>query len=538
MPGKDRKRWTVLIYMVADDPQGGELLDQRAVQEMDQITAATLSLRDKNREYPYVAVQVDFRTLPGVWRRVIGESTFVRPESNAADSATLYGFFDWASAECPADHCLLIFWGHSRGQFGMFSDSDPFDYTAQTLTLEELGTALTAAKRSLQKPVDVIAFKDCFMANLEIAYELNGLADYLLASPGLVPVEGWPYENIFKALTGDVGLEAARGILKALEEYYQDKDKKGTKGPHKEVPYSLLSTAGAVPVVKALDAMLGKDRGSVDSADKNLRPSLEKAAQGPGDRALADLGQLVSNAATLRAIRTALRTAENTQNAANEQAPVTLDAFVKALGDAKPLGKGKAPENSRRKPIPEGRSRDSAPASDGLVVAHTGKEFGGVNVFLYPETPKDQRDSMLTRPADEKAYRRLAISQDTKWADIALGRMPLPQARPGQDVSKAIAVFEQLERMGGGLNRRTAARASAYLRRRARSARNPNPTEADFAEAAQYATIADLAGRLADFASDKPGADFASDKPGADFGSDKPGADFASDKPGADFGPG
>jgi hypothetical protein len=81
--------------------------------------------------------------------------------------------------------------------------------------------------------VDVIAFKDCFMANLETAYELSGLADYLLASPGLVPIEGWPYEDIFNALTGDVGLDAAKGILKALEEYYEDKGEKGTKGPHK-----------------------------------------------------------------------------------------------------------------------------------------------------------------------------------------------------------------------------------------------------------------------------------------------------------------
>ena len=139
----------------------------------------------------------------------IGQSTFVRPESNAADPATLYGFFDWAVTECPAEHYLLIFWGHSRGQFGMFGDSDPFDYTAQTLTLDELRDALTAAKRSLQKPVDVIAFKDCFMANLETAYELSGLADYLLASPGLVPVEGWPYEEMFEALT--VAMERTRG---------------------------------------------------------------------------------------------------------------------------------------------------------------------------------------------------------------------------------------------------------------------------------------------------------------------------------------
>ena len=67
MPGKDRKRWTVLIYMVADDPQGGELLDRLAVREMDQITKATF--RSRTRSDLHVAVQVDFRTLPGVWRR-------------------------------------------------------------------------------------------------------------------------------------------------------------------------------------------------------------------------------------------------------------------------------------------------------------------------------------------------------------------------------------------------------------------------------------------------------------------------------------
>ena len=158
-----------------------------------------------------------------------------------------------------------------------------------------------------------------------------------------------------------------------------------------------------------------------------------------------------------------------------------------------------------------------------------------MSVFVFPSTTKSQRDSLLTRLADEKAYRRLAISKDTKWADIALGRMPVQKAEPVQDVSKAIALLEQLERVGVGMDPRSAARASVYLRRRARSSRNADPTEADFAQAAQYAAIAGLAVRLADFAADKGGADFA-DKGGADF-ADKGGADFA-DKGGADFGPG
>ncbi len=151
-----------------------------------------------------------------------------------------------------------------------------------------------------------------------------------------------------------------------------------------------------------------------------------------------------------------------------------------------------------------------------------------MSVFVFPSTTKAQRDSLLTRLADEKAYRRLAISKDTKWADIALAKMPVQQAGPVQDVSKAIALFEQLERAGVGMDPGSTARANAYLRRRARFSRNADPTEADFAEAAQYAAIADLAVRLADFAAAKGGADFAA-KGGADFA--KGGADFAKVAP-------
>ena len=135
---------------------------------------------------------------------------------------------------------------------------------------------------------------------------------------------------------------------------------------------------------------------------------------------------------------------------------------------------------------------------------------------------------MLTRLADEQAYRRLAISKDTKWADIALPEMPIQQVRPAQNVSKAIALLEQLERLGVGMDPHSTARASIYLRRRARLSRNEDLTEADVTEAAQYAAIAELAVRLADFAAEKGGADFA-EKGGADF-AEKGGADFAEQR--------
>ena len=81
-----RKQWTVMIYMIADDPAGGELLDQQANQELDEIVFAALG---PTRESVNVAVQVDFRSQPDVWRRLIGKGAWLQPESPAADPATL-----------------------------------------------------------------------------------------------------------------------------------------------------------------------------------------------------------------------------------------------------------------------------------------------------------------------------------------------------------------------------------------------------------------------------------------------------------------
>ena len=483
MPHRDRKRWTVLIYMVADDPQGGELLDQQAVREMDEITKAAMS--EETRKHLNVALQVDFRTLPGVWRRVIGETTFVRPEGNAADPATLYGFFEWAARECPADHYVLIFWGHSRGQFGMFGDSDPFDYTAQTLTLDELGEALKAAKRSLEKPVDIIAFKDCFMATLETAYELGGLADYLLASPSLVPVEGWPYDDMFAALARDDGgprVEAEQ-LLDALEQHYAKRPVPPGE-VLKEVPYSLLSTRGAIAAVKKLGALVGEKRTDASQMDEVvLRERLDKAVAAEGDPALVDLGALRPTASVGRK-----------QQAATN----VFNDFLETLGNVKRLPAGKRPKVSKPK----------VGEDEPLVISHTGREIGGASLFLYPSSPKGQRDSLLTRLADEKAYRRLAISTDTRWADIALQSMPLPPARAQSDASAAIAAFEQLQRVGLGMAPSSAATANVYLRGLLSRSKSGSLTDLDLAQAAEYSAIAELSARLAAFAAKKGGDGF------------------------------
>ncbi len=133
---------------------------------------------------------------------------------------------------------------------------------------------------------------------------------------------------------------------------------------------------------------------------------------------------------------------------------------------------------------------------------------------MYPSTPKAQRESRLTRLADEKVYRRLAISADTNWADIALQSMPIKSIGSQPDVSTAIGLLEQLQRLGVGRAPGSAARAAGYLRRLPLLSRNRQLSGAGMAEAAEYAAVVELAARLASFAA-KAGDDFV--KGGDDF---------------------
>ena len=52
---------------------GGELLDQQANRELDEIIYPTLG---GDRENMNVAVQMDFRNQPDVWRRLVGKGTW------------------------------------------------------------------------------------------------------------------------------------------------------------------------------------------------------------------------------------------------------------------------------------------------------------------------------------------------------------------------------------------------------------------------------------------------------------------------------
>ena len=415
------KPWTVMIYMIADDPAGGALLDQQANRELDQIVHGALSV---NRDQLYVAVQLDFRSQPDVWRRVIGEGAWLQPESDAADPETLYGFFEWAQRMCPADRYALILWGHSRGPFGLFTDApfssalsglfakaDPWTYVAQTLTLKELRAALRHARECLNQEVDIIAFKDCFMSTLETAYELKDAATYLIGSPDIVPIEGWPYARMFEQLARQPEAKAAaKALVKELAQYYKVE---ANRHGRTDVPFTLMDTSKLSDVSEPLRAIATKL--TAETSRRNGGDPFRKAltTSAKADPALVDVHTLCG-----KIKRHGLK-----------QPAEHLEA---ALANMTLSDEGA-----------HGRAR--------------------VSLFCFPFAKKDQTRSIVAHHATRPVYSELAIVK-TGWDGVALKAMPKVEppepvayhhdhrdgSNPEYSASGALlpVLLEQLQRQG------------------------------------------------------------------------------------------
>lgn len=408
--GRVTRPWTVLIYMIADDPAGGTLLDQQANRELDQIIHATLSV---SRDQIYVAVQVDFRSQPDVWRRVVGEGAWLQPESDAADPETLYGFFEWAGRMCPAERYCLILWGHSRGPFGLFTDApfssalsglfakpDPWTYVAQTLTLKELRTALRHARECLDQEVDIVAFKDCFMSSLETAYELKDAATYLIASTDIVPVEGWPYARMFEHLARQPDAKlAAKAMVKELQQHYEVE---ANRHGRDRVPFTLVDTSKLADVSEPLRTIATKlaTETSRAKAGEPFRDALTSSAQ--ADPALVDVNALCRK--------------------------------LKRHGLKQPAG-----------------------LLEAALAQVTLSDEKSLCLFCFPFAKKDQTRSIVAHHATRPVYSELAITR-TGWDSVALKAMPVIEAPPvvthhhthdGSSPEDASGRFlEQLQRQG------------------------------------------------------------------------------------------
>ena len=139
---RELKKWTVMVYMVAGNDAE---LDAVAVKDLREMERGVGSKPDDSKDL-HVVAQIN-RAWPDTPQRyeVRRSAHSKRVESvlcdvdvqtdNMGEGATLERFLKWAPAKFPAEHYLLVLWGHGYGLGFGRDHGDP-------LTLNELTAAL------------------------------------------------------------------------------------------------------------------------------------------------------------------------------------------------------------------------------------------------------------------------------------------------------------------------------------------------------------------------------------------------------------
>ena len=69
---------------------------------------------------------------------------------------------------------------------------------------------------------DFIVFDCCLMANVELAYELRNVCDYLLFSPTEILTDGFPYDMMMQAIFNQTAESAMRSIAQSYMAHYRE----------------------------------------------------------------------------------------------------------------------------------------------------------------------------------------------------------------------------------------------------------------------------------------------------------------------------
>jgi hypothetical protein len=244
------KPWTVLINMAADN----DLIPYAYLNLLEMEAQDDAGTQAASTERTDVVVQLDTPG-PGGLRRLLmlsqGEryddtltlsqlarrresdlrSPVIEQLAEGADAAAqLRDFLAWGARRYPAEHYLVVVWGHGEGWAaaqppaagqapaarpplpavptalddpfgGRFRGGLAFDWTQRSyLDIPALAEALLALEHTVGRPVDVYAADACLMQMAEVATELRDSARFVISSAYLQDFVGLPYRALLARL--------------------------------------------------------------------------------------------------------------------------------------------------------------------------------------------------------------------------------------------------------------------------------------------------------------------------------------------------
>ena len=220
---KDEPKWTVMVFMGADNLPEEDDLTGEAQNDLKEMRAAMKLPPEKDSQRPSAPsasnVLVQLHGKGTVTREHIdstGKSTYwpVPPdEQDATSGKALAAFIKWALATAnhgKDDYSMLVLWGHSYrfaiGHAATRAGVDALDFAELAGVLKRLQEDYQKAYGLTSAPkLDIVGFDACDLATIEMACQLHPFADYLLASQIAIPLPGWPYDRILDRIKNPKG---------------------------------------------------------------------------------------------------------------------------------------------------------------------------------------------------------------------------------------------------------------------------------------------------------------------------------------------
>lgn len=216
------------------------------------------------------------------WRVTDTEVEFIENvgKYNMGDAGTLSSFLDFGMTNYPSDQYSLIMWNHGAGSIYGYGADEWFNY--DSLTLEEMETALASNYAKHGNRFELVGFDACLMSSVEVGHVLVPYADYLLGSEELEPGHGWDYDPLFDHLNSNPNTDPVSfgeaimdGFVRQARQYRTDD----------AITLSLVDLSKIDEVVSALDGLLGKlnsDLGNGINVETILRARLTAESYGEG----------------------------------------------------------------------------------------------------------------------------------------------------------------------------------------------------------------------------------------------------------------
>jgi len=134
-------------------------------------------------------------------------------EVNMASASTLKSFVEFSMLSYPADHFVLILWGHGAGWRGICPDG------TDLLTLPDLSSAFYDAMLTTGRMIDIIAFDSCAEAALETLMQVHDYCKLFLGSESAVPFQGLPYTTVVNDLAAQPSQSPEEFASRIVDDY-------------------------------------------------------------------------------------------------------------------------------------------------------------------------------------------------------------------------------------------------------------------------------------------------------------------------------